>query len=372
MRVVFTGGGTGGHLYPALAIARYLQKVYPKIQILFIGTAQGLEAEIVPRAGFNFLTISSQGLKRRFSWSNIKTGWLVLRGLRESRRILKQFAPDLVVGTGGYVCGPVVLMAHWLGIPSAIHEQNAWPGITNRILSRLVSLVMTTFEESKPHFTRAARVEVTGLPIRPEIMEVNRLAGAKSLNLNPQLLTILVVGGSRGAQSINRAMLTILEHYQNRPDIQIVQVTGTLGYEETRKSIIERGLDLEESGNIRVVPYLYDIENALAVADLMICRAGAATLAEISAKGIPSVLIPYPYASENHQEHNARAFEAQGAAVVIKDRDLSGEKLLAAVQELLEEPGRLSRMAVAAHKLGRPQAVKEIVSLLSNYLQPVK
>ena len=163
-------------------------------------------------------------------------------------------------------------------------------------------------------------------------------------------------------------MLAVLEHYQNRPDIQIVQVTGTLGYEETRKSIIERGLNLEESGNIRVVPYLYDIENALAVADLMICRAGAATLAEISAKGIPSVLIPYPYASENHQEHNARAFEAQGAAVVIKDRDLSGEKLLVTVQELLGEPGRLARMAVAAHKLGRPQAVKEIVSLLSNYL----
>jgi UDP-N-acetylglucosamine--N-acetylmuramyl-(pentapeptide) pyrophosphoryl-undecaprenol N-acetylglucosamine transferase len=368
MRIVFTGGGTGGHIYPALAIAKYLLTINPEISILFIGTKNGLEADLVPRSGFQFAAVSSQGLQRRLAWSNIKSGFIALRGLYESKKILSKFAPDLVVGTGGYVCGPVVLTAHLMGIPTAIHEQNAWPGITNRLLSRVAGLIMVNFPESISRFLQGTRLTVTGLPVRPEIMGVDRWTGAQRLRLNPYLKTILVVGGSRGARSINQAMLRVLGHYSDGNEVQIIQVTGTEGYGEMQKNLEDLGLYLGESGNIRVVPYLYDIENALAIADLMICRAGAATLAEITVKGIPSILIPYPYASENHQEYNARALESQGAAIVIKDRELSGESLLCTIQQLLETPNQLARMEAAAAALGRPKAVEEIVDLLMDLI----
>jgi len=364
MRIVFTGGGTGGHIYPALAMAQQFKTSYPEARILFVGTRNGLEAELVPRAGYQFAAVNSQGLQRKLTWSNVKAVFKAVSGLQESRLILKEFAPDLVVGTGGYVCGPVVLMAHMMGIPTAIHEQNAWPGITNRLLSRVVDLIMVNFPESLPRFPKAARMTVTGLPIRPEIMGVDRRTGAQRLRLNPNLKTILVVGGSRGARSINQAMLRILDNYRDCIDLQIIQVTGTQGYPEMRKGLEDYGLSLGENGNIRVIPYLYDMENAMAIADLMICRAGAATLAEITVKGIPSILIPYPYASENHQEYNARALKAKGAAILIKDQELNGDSLLMEVQQLLEQPKRLTKMAAAAATLGRPRAVEEIVALL--------
>ncbi|NLK51667.1 MAG: undecaprenyldiphospho-muramoylpentapeptide beta-N-acetylglucosaminyltransferase [Syntrophomonadaceae bacterium] len=365
MRIVLTGGGTGGHLYPALAIARFLQENYPATQILFVGTTSGLEAKIVPRAGFAFATVRSQGLERKISWSNIQTTFKVICGLKEAKRILKNFAPDLVVGTGGYVCGPVMLMAVLMGIPTAIHEQNAFPGITNRLLARFAHLVMVNFPEAVTFFRSARRVEVTGLPVRPEILRVDRESGARRLGLDPRCLTLLAVGGSRGARSINQAMVKVIQYYQQeQKNIQIVHIAGNSGFEEMTKSLQEQGLFLGENGNIRVVPYIYDMENVLAVADLTICRAGAATLAEIAAKGIPAILIPYPYAAENHQEYNARALERQGAAVVIRDQDLNGNDLLQTVQQLLLNPGQLASMAIAARSLGSPQAVEKIVSLL--------
>ena len=366
MRIVFTGGGTGGHIYPALAMARQLKTTNPAAKILFIGTRNGLEAELVPRAGYEFAAISSQGLQRKLTGANLRALWAAGQGLKESNTVLSEFAPELVVGTGGYVCGPVVLMAHLKGIKTAIHEQNAWPGITNRLLARWVDLIMVNFPEALSRFPKSAKTAVTGLPIRPEILSVDRQTGAKHLGLDPAKRTLLVVGGSQGARSINQAMLRLLAHYASDKQLQIIQVTGTSGYAELRQDLANRGLALADNGNIRVVPYLYDMENALAIADLMICRAGAATLAEITAKGIPSILIPYPFASENHQEFNARALKDQGAACLILDRELNGDKLLSTVQELLAKPEQLVGMAAAAARLGRPQAAQDIVERLSH------
>ncbi len=366
MRIVFTGGGTGGHIYPALAMARQLKTADPTAEILFIGTRNGLEAELVPRAGYEFAAISSQGLQRKLTGANLKALWAAVKGLKESNTVLNEFAPELVVGTGGYVCGPVVLMAHLKGIPTAIHEQNAWPGITNRLLARWVDLIMVNFPEALSRFPKFAKTAVTGLPVRPEILTVDRQTGAARLGLDPAKRTLLVVGGSQGARSINQAMLRLLMHYGSDKQLQIIHVTGPSGYAELRQDLANRGLVLAENGNIRVVPYLYDMENALAIADLMICRAGAATLAEITAKGIPSVLIPYPFASENHQEFNARALAARGAAFLILDRELSGDNLLSTVQELLANPEQLAAMAAAVARLGRPQAAQDIVERLSH------
>lgn len=370
MRIVITGGGTGGHIYPALAIARQLMTENPAAQILFVGTQNGLEAELVPRAGYKFAAINAQGLRRKLTGANLKAFWAAGKGLMDSNQVLNEFAPGLVVGTGGYVCGPVVLMARLKGIPTAIHEQNAWPGLTNRLLARWVDLVMVNFPEARSRFPRSAKTAVTGLPVRPEILAVDRQTGAKRLGLDPAKRTLLVAGGSQGAYSINQAMLRLLIHFSRNKQVQIIQVTGPGGYAQLQQDLANQGLVLPENGNIRIVPYLYDMENALAVADLMICRAGAATLAEITAKGIPSVLIPYPYASENHQEFNARALQAKGAASLILDRELTGDKLLSTVQGLLAKPEQLTRMAAAAANMGRPQAAREIALQLSRLLVP--
>ncbi|MDH7478808.1 MAG: UDP-N-acetylglucosamine--N-acetylmuramyl-(pentapeptide) pyrophosphoryl-undecaprenol N-acetylglucosamine transferase, partial [Syntrophomonadaceae bacterium] len=207
MRVVLAGGGTGGHLYPALAIARGIKQQNPAAEILFIGTSRGLEAQVVPREGFPFIPITVQGLERRFSWRTVVTLAKTLKGLKESWTILRRFSPDLVIGTGGYVCGPVLYVAHRLGIPTVIHEQNAFPGLTNRWLSRYVDLVLLTFEESKAYFPGARKIVTTGLPVRPAILTAERSRAARRWCLDPSKTTLLAVGGSQGARSINRAML---------------------------------------------------------------------------------------------------------------------------------------------------------------------
>ncbi|NPV26577.1 MAG: undecaprenyldiphospho-muramoylpentapeptide beta-N-acetylglucosaminyltransferase [Firmicutes bacterium] len=362
MRVVLTGGGTGGHIYPALAIARGLKESQPKVKILFVGTQQGMEATIVPKEGYRFRTVTAEGLERRVSWRIIKTGVKLIKGFIEAYRVLRDFQPTVVVGTGGYVCGPVVMVASLMGLPTVIHEQNALPGITNRFLAGRVDRVLTTFPDSVRHFPKSARVFVTGLPIRSEILRVTREVGARCLKIDPAKFTLLVVGGSRGAQSINRAMGQVLLAWQNRHDRQIVFVTGQAGYDDTMANLQEMGIDLAKCGNIMVTPYVYDMENALAVADLVVCRAGAATLAEITAKGIPAVLIPYPFAAENHQEFNARSLVERGAAELILDRELSGERLLGVLDRLFSDRKRLARMAAASKSCGQPDALDEIIN----------
>lgn len=365
MRVIMAGGGTGGHLYPALAIAHGIKQQNPKAEILFVGTSRGLEAQVVPREGFSFIPITVQGLERRLSWRTVVTLAKILKALKQSWTILRRYSPDLVVGTGGYVCGPVLYMAHRLGIPTVIHEQNALPGLTNRWLSRYVDLVLITFEESRAYFPNARRIVTTGLPVRPAILTAERSRAAQRWRLDPAKTTLLAAGGSQGARSINRAMLAVLKGYRNHPGIQVIHITGPAGYDQMLKELSEAGLNLEKNGNIRVAPYVDDMENALAVADLIVCRAGASTLAEITARGIPAVLIPYPFAANNHQEFNARVLEQAGAAEVILDKELSGERLLTVLQGIIEDPRRLARMAAAAKAAGRPAALQLILSQLS-------
>jgi len=362
LRVIVTGGGTGGHIYPALAIAQGLLDHEPDAKILYVGTRAGMEARIVPEAGWEFAGVSGRQLPRQLSVEMLKTTVVSFKALWETKEILRKFRPDLVIGTGGYVSGPVVLTAALFGIPTLLHEQNAWPGFTNRVLARAVRGVMVAFPESIKHFKPQAKVTVVGFPVRPEIGQVDRAAGARRLRLRPDRLTVLVTGGSRGARSINQAMATVAANLRQYPEVQLIWATGQATYEETLAALRAKGINWDRP-QWRIMEYVQDMPAALACADLCITRAGAATLAELTLAGKPSILIPYPYAAANHQEHNARSLVENGAARLILDRDLSGERLWHDIEGLLRQGPVLEEMAAAAKKLARPDALDKIVGL---------
>jgi UDP-N-acetylglucosamine--N-acetylmuramyl-(pentapeptide) pyrophosphoryl-undecaprenol N-acetylglucosamine transferase len=363
MRIIISGGGTGGHIYPALAIVKELERLANPAEILFVGTKEGLESDIVPKEGYRLKTIEVGSLERQLSWRNVQTLAKTVGGIWQSRSILQEFQPDIVIGTGGYVCGPVLLMASLLKIPTLIQEQNAIPGVTNKILARFVDKIAVGYAEAIPRFPVARKVVVTGNPIRSDVMEITRDQGQRELGLDPDKLTLLVSGGSRGAQSINKAAILVSKVLAERAGIQVLHVTGKSDYNNIVGLYNQIGIEPEKNGNISIRPYLYNMPHALAAADLAVFRAGAIGLAELTARGIPSVLVPYPYAAENHQEHNARVLETNGAALVIRDADLTGEHLLSAIEGLLADPQKRLAMAEASKAMGRPYAAQRIAEM---------
>lgn len=371
MRVIISGGGTGGHIYPAITIANEVAKLAGNCEILFVGTKHGLEADIVPKEGFPFATIEVRGLERRLSWKNVQTLFATIGSVWHAAQIIKKFRPDVVIGTGGYVCGPVLLAASLLKIPTIIQEQNVIPGITNKILSRFVDKIALGYREAAGYFScRSEKITVTGNPIRPEVMTASRESGVAEIQLDPAKLTVLVVGGSRGARSINNAMFGVYRYFSNNQRIQILHVTGQSEYNSIVDNIKQSGIEISSGGNIIIKPYLYNMPVALASADVAVFRAGAVGLAELTARGIPAILIPYPYAAENHQEFNARALEKQGAAIVIADKELTDGKLIEALERLLDHPEVLSNMAKKSKELGRPQAAQAIARLAISLKRP--
>ncbi len=367
MRVLLTGGGTGGHIYPALAIANEIKQQYPKAKILFVGNSSGLEADVVPREGFDFRSITVEGLPRKLHrvFRVMKALAKTCKGGLEAYRILKEFKPTVVIGTGGYVCFSVVMLAALLKIPTLIQEQNALPGRTNKILAHVASKVAVTFPESIRYFTPKADIVVTGLPVRDEVLSADKAGGISAFGLKEGKFTVLGVGGSQGARSLNRAMVEVIANTAANDNFQLIHVTGQLGYDETLKELGARGIHPDKSGNITVKPYLYNMAQALAVADLVVCRAGATTIAEIEVRGLPAILIPYPYAANNHQEYNAKALVKGGAAIMIKDRDLTGHRLWEEVSSLSRDKTRLANMAAKSHQMGRPEALRHLLKLIA-------
>lgn len=365
MRILITGGGTGGHIYPGLAIAKNLKARNEKIEILFVGTNKGLEKDIVPKEGIPFETITVEGLTRKISLTSVKTGLKLLKGLWQSRSIIRDFQPTLVIGTGGYVCGPVVATAAWQGIPTLIHEQNAFPGITNRFLAKWVKKIAITYQESSKYFP-ANKTILTGNPVRPEVILAKREEALAKFGLDPAKKTVLVFGGSRGARSINEAMFQGKEVLAREGKLQIIHVTGQedFAWISGQKSMEEVRL-----GNLIIKPYLYNMPEALAAADLLVCRAGATTLAELTVRGLPSILIPYPYATDNHQEYNARSLERQDAAVVLLDKELSAQSLTENILDLIKDENRLNSMAQRSKSMGKPEAAQTIVDCLYSLLK---
>ncbi|MBC9783253.1 undecaprenyldiphospho-muramoylpentapeptide beta-N-acetylglucosaminyltransferase [Heliobacterium chlorum] len=367
-KFVLTGGGTGGHIYPALAIARGLQERFPGCSIEYIGGKRGLENTIVPREGFPLKTVHCRGLERGLSLKNLAAIGDTGRGLLEALFFLRRLKPDAVIGTGGFVAFPVVMAATLLGIPTLIHEQNAYPGVTNRILAPRVGSVMLTFPEAQKRL-KANDIIVTGLPVRPNILSARREEGRKFFQIPLEAQVLLVVGGSRGAKRLNEAMAPLARNLAGQDRYQVLHVTGESNYDETRRLYEDAGIALEKCGNIKLLPYLDRMDYALAASDLCVGRAGAAFISEITARGLASILIPYPYAAENHQEANARSLESIGATKVILDREVTSEQLQEMVLHLFSHRQQLEAMAQAARSAGRPEALAHILSEIERVMK---
>ncbi len=363
MKIIVSGGGTGGHIYPALTLVRTLAQKDRTAKFLYVGTKKGLEADIIPKEGIPFATVNIAGLLRRFSLINILRLGRSAYGLLESFAILRRFSPDVVIGTGGYVCGPILMAASLLSIPTLIQEQNVTPGVTNKILANFVTKIAVGTKEALQHFPSTKAI-FTGNPIRREIMTASRKQAFLKFGFAPHKRTVLVSGGSRGARSIDRAMIGVLQKAKNYPDVQYLFVTGKGEYKDVMRRLQDANVNVEALPHIKVEPYLYNMPEAMAIADLAIFRAGAIGLAEITARGIPAILVPYPFAAENHQEHNARALERAGAARVILDRDLNATTLLMLLETLFSTKELLLDMKKASLALARPTAADDIADLV--------
>lgn len=370
LRVLFAGGGTGGHISPALAIAQTLRQVYPQVEILFVGTADRLEAIKVPAAGFAFRAISVHGLAGRWTPEGLA---MRLRGLAEllsglpfwqSMGIIGQFRPDVVVGTGGYVCGPVLTAAWVSGVPSLLVEQNEEIGNTSRLVSRFIRLAAVISDKSGAFFrARGIRTETVGNPVRPAVLATTREEGIAALGLETDRLTLSILGGSLGSTPVNEATAGAIKRLAGekwfRDGWQIVHVVGP-----------QRGgaLASEEVHHLGITywayPFLDNIHDLLAASDLIVSRGGGTFLAEIAARGVPMVIIPWSGAANNHQARNAEPFAAAGAAVVVPDEELSAERLLTILDDVLPDPGKRAAMAQACRRLGRPDAATRIVSFI--------
>lgn len=364
-KIIFAAGGTGGHINPALAVAGEVRRRYPDAKILFIGTAEKMEARLVPAAGYDFKTIQISGFNRVLNLNgikqNIKTLSHLLKSSSQAKKIIKEFSPDVVIGFGGYVSGPVVRAAAKLGIPTAIHEQNAFPGVTNKTLAKMVDAVMLTAEQAAQYMQPKNPVIVTGLPVRGELLEADRDISRAELGLDEKPL-ILSMGGSLGAKAINEAMLEVISNRWQANNCTFMHATGK-DCKDFPERLAQNGVDLNAK-NIIVRDYINDMHRCLAAADLVICRAGASSLSEFQALGKPSILIPYPFATENHQFHNAKALADKGAAIVIEEKDLTSAKLMQQIDTLLETPGKLDKMGRAAKSMAVTDAQARIVEVL--------
>jgi UDP-N-acetylglucosamine--N-acetylmuramyl-(pentapeptide) pyrophosphoryl-undecaprenol N-acetylglucosamine transferase len=354
VRVVIAGGGTGGHLYPGIAVARELLARRPDAQISFAGTAKGIEARVVPREGFALDTIRSGGLKGKSVAERARGAVLLPVSLVDAWRIVSSRRPDLVIGVGGYSSGPVVLTAALRGVPTMLLEQNAVPGLTNRLLARVVKAAAVTFDSTQAFF--GSKAFVSGNPVRPEFLSAAGSQQESALDDTTSVTRVLVFGGSQGAHAINMAMVEAaakladhaahlrITHQTGERDVEVVRSA----YERTRLPAV-------------VEPFLYDMGRQLGAADLVVCRAGATTLAEITAAGKAAILIPLPTATDDHQRKNAEALAASGAADVLLQHDVTGDALAARILALAGDAARRRTIATAALALARPDAARRIV-----------
>lgn len=365
MRVILAGGGTGGHIYPAITIAGEFRRRAPQTELLFIGGKRGLEAELIPKEGFRLITLHLEGIPRPISLKVFKSLGLACNAIWKTYKIIKEFQPDLVIGTGGYVCGPTVMTAYLMGIPTAIQEQNAFPGLTNRLLGKMVQRVFIAYPEAGKYFQHQ-KVRVCGNPIRTaEFLNGSRRTAERNLGIQPDRLNLLVFGGSQSARRINQCLLEILaKTFQEFTNLQIILMTGLKDYESMQAKVKELDLRQDYRARLLMTPYFYKIADAYRVADLVLAEASAISLAEITYFGIPALLIPYPFATNNHQEFNARVLEKYQAAQVVLEKELTPEVLWNHLTILLKDAALRDKMASGSKFLGKPRATEAIVDEL--------
>lgn len=370
-RILLTAGGTGGHVNPALAVAGAIRQKYPSAQILFVGTSDRIETKIVPAAGYELKTIEMSGFQRKLNVKNIKhnikTVQRVLSSSGAVNKILDEFKPDVVIGFGGYVSGPVVRCAAKRNIPTAIHEQNAYPGVTNKALAKLVDSVMLTVPEAEKNMTLKKPPVITGLPVRVEIAQANRQECRNKLGLDNRPL-VLSMGGSLGANAINEAMLGLITRLADSHKCKFIHATGQYGLWFADR-LKENGVDHEKNEDIEIREYINDMDVCMPASDLIIGRSGASTISEIQVTGKASILIPSPNVAENHQYHNAMALVKNGAALLIEEKDLTDEKLYNAVVELLDDPIKLDTIGSNARKMAITDATDRIINAVCSIIK---
>ena len=375
MKVLFACGGTAGHINPGLSIAAALGSRCPDIQIRFAGNPDGMEARLVPGAGFEFVPFRAMGIQRRLTpyniYRNAKSVCLLLTAQARAKKVIRAFGPDLVVGTGGYVSGPILLTAAKMGIPTATHEQNAFPGVTTKLLAKQVDKVLLAVEKAKEYLPKeaAGKCIVTGNPVRPEILTERREEARRKCGVPEGKLCILSFGGSLGAQRVNEAVADVMAWHIKEGKLHHIHATGQYGVELLPRLLEERKAPCSDNPCLDIREYIDDMPACLAAADLVICRAGASTLSELAAAGRASILIPSPNVAENHQYHNAMVLQNAGAAVVLQEKELTGEALVKLVKELTQDPARLRRLGENAKKIAAPRAVEEIADQLLALVQ---
>ena len=372
MRVLIACGGTGGHINPGLAIADIIKKKYPDAEFLFAGTPKGMESKLVPKAGYKLETIKVAGFQRKISLENIgrnakAVAYLMTSG-RRAKQIIEGFKPDIAIGTGGYAAGPVIRKAAKMGIPTAIHEQNAYPGVTNKLLSKEVDYVMLTVEEALKFMDKSKfEYSVTGLPVRSNINTMSREEARKKLGMDDSF-TILSFGGSLGAGCINDTMTEGIKwHVGKGLDINHIHGYGGMGKDTFPQAMKEAGIPLK-SDRLRITEYINDMDVCLAAADLVICRSGASTLAELEAAGKASILIPSPIVAGNHQYHNAMVLGNAGAAVVIEQKNVTNERMISEIEKLYGDSAKVKSMSESAAKLHLTDTNDRILAVIDKLI----
>ncbi|WP_035053620.1 undecaprenyldiphospho-muramoylpentapeptide beta-N-acetylglucosaminyltransferase [Carnobacterium pleistocenium] len=366
MKILLSGGGTGGHVYPALALMRRIQEVDPTAEFLYVGTEKGLESKIVKNYGIPFASVEIKGFKRSLSLDTFKTVRMFISSISQAKKIVKKFQPDIVIGTGGYVCAPIVYAASKLGIPSIIHEQNSVAGITNKFLSRYVTKIAICFEEVKKDFANyPEKICFTGNPRAQEVSNVEKKAALEEYNLDSEQPTVLIFGGSRGAKRINDAFIEALPMLATK-NYQVLMVTGDIHYENIQSQLVKIKND---KFNISVVSYIPNMPEVFTTVSLVVSRSGATTLAELTALGLPSILIPSPYVTNDHQTKNAESLANKGAAKLIKEESLTGEKLVQTLDELMLNSEKRQEMAKNAKKIGMPLASDRLIEVINGIMK---
>ena len=370
MKVIIAAAGTGGHINPGIAIANKIKSEQPNSEIIFIGTERGLENDLVPRAGYTLKTIEAYGFSRKVSIENIKEMYKTFASIKEAKKIIEEFKPDVVIGTGGYICVPVMLAAKSKKIPTVLHESNAFPGIAVKMLSKKVNLILVGFEDAIKKLPKAKKIVVTGTPTKLRKMELTteeKKKITKEFGFKDYEPRVLIFGGSQGAQSINDSMIEIITEKSNR-GYQIIWAAGPSQYDIIKEKLNEKGIDINNIQSVRVVPYIYNMQEIMNYADLVVSRSGAMTVTEVALLGKPAIFIPFPHATENHQEYNARELVNNQAADMILEKDLTGEKLISTIDAIINDESRLNVLKENAQKLGKPNALEDMYRVIVDML----
>lgn len=368
MKYLFACGGTAGHINPAIAVAQRLQTLDPKCEILFVGAPDRMETELVPRAGYPICTVTVSNFSRSLTAEGIRHNLASLKNAftstREAKKIVRDFQPDIAIGTGGYVCYPVLKAAAQLNVPTLVHESNAVPGLTTKMLLADVDRVLVGFEESRAFYGDPSKVFVTGTPVRTGFSDCTSAEAKARLGMSPDEKLVVSVWGSLGARVMNEKIVGLIREAGEAPGFRLIHSAGKSGYEGVAAKLRETcAFDLKRRG-YDVRPYIYDMPLVMAAADLVLCRAGASTLAELTCLGKPAILVPSPNVTNNHQEKNARVLEHAGGAKVLLEQTLEAKDLLAAIRALLSDSAALDGMAKNMRECGVPDATERIADMM--------